>query len=544
MDLFPDDFSQTSEDRLYLEKDTEVNVDLAEDGLDQPAVTDLVLRQIFGESTSDPVSPSRKRSARAASLPDSVTDSDRFVGSDSRTYGHKYGRSYSGGHRDSYHRSYRKHKPMASASDITRSKSTPSRIPRPVSGQSSKDISSEVIKTPSSPSISPYGTQAVPVESARPSLYIQENVFQIQCSGSITPGKYRVTIFFLLNLATGAARGWKELIIPGLPRLRSDDCGYLYFWTPPGMGMEFRTSQMKRYSLTECCLMGQIKILPTISVPLRPCDGKFFGWLKDFQVKQTISITTVSRIGLSRYDAVCSINLVQRDFWAEECGFTLFVHGGPDGTFSGHLSELGTFYYLHLKAPDSRKGISEVQIICHPSNLKKFVLSWEVGGPYEKCLAWIPYVSGTRDIDTQVDELKAEYLDALEQNSFQLINLVPPTSHYGLPESDLHGKQSRLLLHFTWGNLRITLEVLIFCIMLALLGSYMSRSGKSQSLVRLAPDLEQVSSIETTLPLLEVATYVSTVQPAQPIFTGNSSPMPLRDRLDSLLGWNSSILHG
>ncbi|KAJ5224028.1 hypothetical protein N7468_008570 [Penicillium chermesinum] len=576
-----------------------------DNGSEKPAVTDIVLRHLFGDSVpseniSDltlPDSPnSRKRSARAASLPDSVTDSERYS--------------------NSFSRGIRQHKSVYSASGCPtppQARVTPSRIPRPVSVHLPTNVLPDLIKTPSSdkenvqpPKLSmilskrqatwmreavkkdpsdridiasvtasrgnswedgnsrcpssnsgdrifcepqltpPYREipSVAPVD--KPFLYMHDSVFHIRCSAGVPSGKYKVTISFYLRLANGSTRGWRELVVPGLPRLHNDDCGYLYFWTPPSQGMEFRTSQLKRYTVSESCLMGQFDITPTIAIPLRPCDGKFYGWLKDFQVKQSIRsdiiiIDPETGTDLVKYYAICSINLVQRDFWAEECGLTLFIDGGPEGAFSGHLGEpLDKFQLINLEAPNPRVGVSELQLTCCPSNLGMFVVSWEIRMPHKRFSSWVPRISGTRDPDVLLQELQDDFVDAEERESLQIVQLMPSISHFGRRES-VQMKQSPTLLQMAW-NFR---HLLLLCPFLTVItaGLYLA----SQSISCACTFSLTGSGFEATLPAIDPPEIVE--EYSAPAVEGGvvlvtsavSAHLPLRDRFDYLLGWRGPI---
>ncbi|KAJ5160856.1 uncharacterized protein N7482_007860 [Penicillium canariense] len=253
----------------------------------------------------------------------------------------------------------------------------------------------------------------------RPRLVLVDRVFQVRCSANVEPASYLATVTFLLHLQPGRPRGWFELVVTGLPSLSANDHGYVYLRTPDGQGMEFRTMHFKRYRLVDSCLMAQFSIPSKLVIPLRPCDARFYGFLRDFKVNQTIraDVTEDKEDPQSctvTYTAVCSLDLIQRGFWAERCGFYIYVHGGPDGEYTCHLQTPRTsFQTIQLHSgPDSEIGIAQLQVICAPVNLSMFAVAWEVRLSRPKASSWVPRITAMLEGYGLEDELQDKYLDA------------------------------------------------------------------------------------------------------------------------------------
>ncbi|KAJ5949264.1 hypothetical protein N7454_000848 [Penicillium verhagenii] len=283
-------------------------------------------------------------------------------------------------------------------------------------------------QSPDSP-LSPYSSK---YGSSTPQIIQENGVFRIFCPRDTKPSVYRATIEFLLPLEKGTPRGWFNLVIPGLPRLQNNNAGYLYFWFPPGQGVEFRTTHLKRHNLVESCLMGQFPIFEKVVIPVRPCDARFYGFIKDFAVTQTIRADILDNkdedpgFFVVKYHAACAIDLIQRDFWAEKCGLTIYVYGGPDADFSAHLyGTLDEVRVMHLdSSPDARIGVSEIQIICSPSNLSMFVITWKARLP-RKLPMWLPRIRSSLDTEGIIDELKDRYTVAEEKDNVEIVKIPP-----------------------------------------------------------------------------------------------------------------------
>lgn len=256
----------------------------------------------------------------------------------------------------------------------------------------------------------------------RPRLVLVGEEFQVQASSDIDPAWYKASVTLVLRLQPGRPRGWFELVVPGLPRLAKNDHGYVYLRLPDDQGIEYRTSSFKRYEVVEGCLIAQfLPIQSKLTIPLRPCDAHFYGFLRDFKVIQTIRTQTMadkqdSAFCMVEYTAVCSLDLIQRDFCAEQCGFYIYIHGGPAGEFSCHLDAPKTdFHTIQLDSdPESDPGTTQLQVICIPLNLDMFVITWVVRVPRAEVISWMPRITALPDGSRMEEDLQKRFLYAEE----------------------------------------------------------------------------------------------------------------------------------
>jgi len=292
--------------------------------------------------------------------------------------------------------------------------------------------------------------------------------------------------------------------------------------------------------------MGQFPIFEKLVIPVRPCDGRFYGFLKDFKVTQTIRADFCdeedqdSQMWIVTYHAVCIIDLIQRDFWAEKCGLTLYVYGGPDTEFSAHLLEPREgFQTINLdSSPDARIGISEVQIICSPSNLSMFAITWKVRLPRASPI-WMPRIRGTMDTEGIIGDLEDRYTEAKENDTHEVVNVSPApepdvfTVRDSEPKSD---KPKR-----SWSMAR---AIIVFCLV-SVVGRIMYRlydvmsfdrpfvvaTGSTEEIpVVESPDM----AVDMTIPVTDDVPVSIPVVPNVPV---TPTAIPLRDQIDVLLGW-------
>ncbi|KAJ6090375.1 hypothetical protein N7486_009190 [Penicillium sp. IBT 16267x] len=400
------------------------------------------------------------------------------------------------------------------------------------------------IRTPRSP-LSPYSSF---LDLSTPQLIHENGVFRIFCPRDTQPAVYKATISFIMPMEKGTPRGWFNFTIPGLPRLRNNSTGYLYFWTPPSQGIEFRTTHLKRHTLNESCMMGQFPVFEKLVIPVRPCDGRFYGFLKDFKVTQTIRADFSdeededSQTWVVKYHAVCTIHLIQRDFWAEKCGLTLYVYGGPDTEFSAHLLEPHEeFQTINLNSsPDARIGISEVQIICSPSNLSMFAITWKARLPRNSPI-WMPRIRGTMDTEGIIEDLEDRYTEAEENNNYEVVQVSPATEPDASTIRDPEPKADSI--KGTKGSWSVARFIIVFCIV-SLVGRITYRlydDGFSGESFMLSTDsIEGISVVDSpdmaagvTIPVTDEAPVPSPVVPTIPV----PHNAPLRDRIDYFLGW-------
>ncbi|KAJ5195406.1 uncharacterized protein N7498_008844 [Penicillium cinerascens] len=372
-----------------------------------------------------------------------------------------------------------------------------------------------------------------------PCLILTDGIFHVRTPIDMKPAAYEVSITISLPLQKGRPRGWWELIVPGLPRLARNEHGYVYFRTPPGQGMEFRTTHFKRYSLVESCLMAQFLIPSKLVLSLRPCESRFYGFLKDFKVTQAIRAEVVadedkeSLFHVIKYRAVCSIDLIQRDFWAESCGFHVWIHGGPEGEYLCHLpKERRRFQTIRLNASAPELiGVSELQIICNPTHLGMFVLAWEAKVPRQKSAMWMPRIKASLDKADIEEGLQAEFEVA---ESPKMLDMVRADSKDSNELRNTRHKGASF-----WKRFR---QVCFGLLLLLILARLAYRVHEIRCICPVA-EAQPVSGVQgehiNGTPVEE-----SVPEPVKLLVQRVIIPasMPLRDRIDYLLGWRGPIL--
>jgi hypothetical protein len=225
-----------------------------------------------------------------------------------------------------------------------------------------------------------------------PKLVLEDGIVYFRTPPGACPMKYQVCVTFDVILRKGKSSDWWELDLRGLPQLASPESGYLYFRTTPGQGMEYGTAPFKRNTVVENCLMAQFTAGRSLVIPLRKCSAEHYGFVHDYKINSVLHLEIFEETpGYAiEYTAICSIDLVNHNFWSEQCSFRLYVHGGPEGTFSGHFTEskLPTnastppIYNLILNpASSSRIGVSQIEMTCAPATLNLFAVQWEVKVP-------------------------------------------------------------------------------------------------------------------------------------------------------------------
>ncbi|KAJ5521873.1 hypothetical protein N7527_005988 [Penicillium freii] len=249
-------------------------------------------------------------------------------------------------------------------------------------------------------------------EHNKPKLILNNGILYVQTPSSVYSATYQIAIALKVRLQKGKSRDWWELVVNGLPRLAQFESGYLYFRTPPGQGMEFMTSSFKRHTLVESCLMAQFHGGKSLVVPFRKCNAENYGQLKDHKVNTVIRAEVADASNpssyLIKYHAVCSIDLINQNFWAEKCKFDLFVHGGPDGEFNAvFAAKKPLINSIRLQTALDGIGISRINVVSVPQALEMFTVSWEVTLPRGKAVTWLPWIKTTlsyRDVETILQE--------------------------------------------------------------------------------------------------------------------------------------------
>jgi hypothetical protein len=289
-------------------------------------------------------------------------------------------------------------------------------------------------------------------ERHEPKLVMDNRILYLQTSPTVYPATYEIGIMFKVRLQKGKSKDWWELVISGLPRLAHFESGYLYIRTPPGQGMEFVTSSFKRHTLVESCLMAQFECAKSLVTPLRKCSAEDFGYLKDYKVNAVIQSKIVgTRDPLSwlvKYNAVCSIDLINHSFWAKKCEFYLYVHGGPEGEFDAVL-DTGRPFIKDIRlelAPGGRIGVSKINITSVHEALDMFNVCWEVKLPRDKAVTWLPWIKGTSNNSDAESRLQEEYelLDPMNHHDFLdppriVISCKAPCPQHGMLCTCEHG---------------------------------------------------------------------------------------------------------
>ncbi|CAG8904681.1 unnamed protein product [Penicillium egyptiacum] len=260
-------------------------------------------------------------------------------------------------------------------------------------------------------------TSAEIAENYKPKLILNNGILYVQTLPVGYSATYQIAISLKVRLQKGKSKDWLELAVSGLPRLAQFESGYLYFRTPPGQGMEFVTSSFKRHTLVESCLMAQFDGGKTLVCAFRKCNAEYYGQLKDYKVNTVIRTEVAEASGSSyliKYNAVCSVDLINHNFWAEKCKFYIFVHGGPDGEFDAVFTAKKPLINSVRLQSDSI-GISRLNIVSIPQALDMFMVSWEVNLPQGKT-TWQPWIKPTLSYNEAESILQEDYAIYGSQN--------------------------------------------------------------------------------------------------------------------------------
>ncbi|KAJ6163222.1 hypothetical protein N7497_003201 [Penicillium chrysogenum] len=233
-------------------------------------------------------------------------------------------------------------------------------------------------------------------EERKSQLTMHNDILYVHTPPIVYSATYQIAISLKVRLQKGKSKDWWELAVSGLPRLAQFESGYLYFRTPPGQGMEFVTSSFKRHTLVESCLMAQFDSGKNLVVAFRKCNAEYYGQLKDYKANTVIRMEVADGPSscLIKYNAVCSIDLINHNFWAEKCKFRLFVHGGPEGEFDAVFTAKKPLVNS-IRLQSDGIGISRINIVSIPQALDMFIVSWEVNLPRGKAVTWQPWIKTT-----------------------------------------------------------------------------------------------------------------------------------------------------
>ncbi|KKK19459.1 hypothetical protein ARAM_004138 [Aspergillus rambellii] len=283
-----------------------------------------------------------------------------------------------------------------------------------------------VLETPMSPHSMPDIAESKPVE--KPEMIIVDDYLVLHCAKNLPPGVFKITITASIFIPYGNQTGWSDIQIQGLPRTGGGNSGILLFLMPDDHGLEIRTTNLKRSKIVENCLIAEFASPGDLIIPVRRCDKKFYGVVKDYTVDQEIRAHNVlsparNEITLTRYDALCSLRLHDRCIWAESCCVFLFLDGGPEGSFRSELGlERDGLKMIHLTGGDDAAiGVSRVQVTCSPKDLEIFCVSWVTNAPSRGLACWLPRIHSVSSnaCERSRDHLRRALTEIIADNSSQ-----------------------------------------------------------------------------------------------------------------------------
>ncbi|PYI06416.1 hypothetical protein BO78DRAFT_315364 [Aspergillus sclerotiicarbonarius CBS 121057] len=246
------------------------------------------------------------------------------------------------------------------------------------------------------------GHDAHSPRQCEPEFDVSSGILSVKNPPRLQPASYKLVITISVFLREGKSRGWNELVIKGLPKLNSGECGFLLFRIPEKHGLELRTTSLQRYKIVENCFMADFCSTGDLVIPLRRCNRKFYGVVKDFTVHQEIRAqyaVASDKRGCQpevqvKYHAVCSVRLHNRCFWAEKCCLRLSIDGGPESSFHSKLdSHKSGLEMIHITTQEGTPvGISCLEILCSPGDLELFCVDWTVRLPQARAISWLPRI--------------------------------------------------------------------------------------------------------------------------------------------------------
>lgn len=208
---------------------------------------------------------------------------------------------------------------------------------------------------------------------------------------------YKITMITEVKLQKGRIGNWSHLRVPGLPRMKSSENGWFLFQISDSVGMEFQTTSFGSHKFVEDCFLAELVQSGDLNIPLRLCPRSFYGTLGDFTVDQEIQSEHVthkhSRKRMVVYNAICSLRLYKRCFFSERCSFYLWIDSGPEGDYDCEVDSSSVIpAFLRLPSEDRPIGVSCIHIVCSPSDLGAFCVSWCVDCHCDDGLEWVPRV--------------------------------------------------------------------------------------------------------------------------------------------------------
>ncbi|EYE99817.1 uncharacterized protein EURHEDRAFT_30715 [Aspergillus ruber CBS 135680] len=255
--------------------------------------------------------------------------------------------------------------------------------------------------------------------SSEPGFDLKDGILLVSNPPQANFATYKITITVSVHLKKGKLQGWHDLVIPGLPRVRNGESGFLIFLIPEGCGMEFRTTNFRRNRFVENCFFAEFAISGDLVIPLRVCDLRSYGIVKDFTVDYEFiadhDVLDGNKVGVA-YNAVCELKLPNRRIWADKCCFLLDIEGGPEGFYQYELDQPCTkFPIIYLASWNRPIGAAHVQITCPPKTLEMFCITWDVKDLSRLETKWLPRIyPGSPGVNGQERQtLRKRFINAL-----------------------------------------------------------------------------------------------------------------------------------
>ncbi|GAD94443.1 conserved hypothetical protein [Paecilomyces variotii No. 5] len=229
-----------------------------------------------------------------------------------------------------------------------------------------------------------------------PKIFVSEDYLFFRNPINALPGPYKIILTASIMMPTRGSRdtkGWHELVISGLPRCRGGDSGFFLFQVPEEVGLELRTTNLCRFDIVEDCFCAEF--IGDLVIPFRRCSSKYYGTIRSFTVDYDIQTEIApghSGISLT-YHAVCSLKTHNFCYISQKCTFPIHIEGGPAGKFKCKLEpQQADIPSFHLETHDGHPtGVSQVEVVCPPRDLKLFVLSWTLNIPKRSSI-WLPRI--------------------------------------------------------------------------------------------------------------------------------------------------------
>ena len=386
------------------------------------------------------------------------------------------------------------------------------------------------------------------IDNHEPKLVLEDGIVYFRTPSNIYPMEYHICVTFEVILRKGKSTDWWELDVRGLPQLASSESGYLYFRTNPGQGMEYCTSPFKRNTVVENCLMAQFTAGKNLVIPFRKCSAKDYGFINDYKITSRIHCRVFETPSGLNFDylAICSINLINHNFWSERCSFRLYLHGGPEGKYIGPFVEKPPSTQTSTAAcvtlpldSNGTVGVSRLELTCSAAALKLFSLHWTVVAPREKDMV-VPYITETENIEAETNL----------ENQFMRVDPMKSILTRG-PTLSLR------ILRITWTLITSLFHTVCFMAFLyALYLSYLQFghdcTESTSPICRKEPPTSHASSYPRAN-AADIITYTSPVQEEVTLAkideheiehtdTQDNHTISLRDRIDYFLGWKGPVV--